>query len=206
MLQHNFPFQLCYLATKTSWLIARSQWEDLENDHNSSLSLKPSNLELLVNQFNNATPENSNEPEKSSTSKYYDIEEIHNIEIPHKNKLLSLFHINVCSFNKNFNDLQHLLSCTKTKFDIIAISETRITKQVSLLNNLNLNILLNLLQLRLLQAVPLFTLLIMSYKCCNDLNIYKKNEVESTFIESINPKKIKYYSGSHLRTSIYGSY
>ena len=42
-----------------------THWIDLENDHNSSLSLKPSsNLELLVNQFNNATPENSNDPEK----------------------------------------------------------------------------------------------------------------------------------------------
>ena len=37
-----------------------------------------------------------------------------------------------------FDDLQHLLTCTKKKIDIIAISETRITKQVSLSNNLNL--------------------------------------------------------------------
>ena len=37
------------------------------------------------------------------------------------------------------DDLQHL-SCIKyIFFDIIEISETRITKQVSLLNNLNLN-------------------------------------------------------------------
>ena len=116
------------------------QWKDLENNHASSLLLKPSsNLELLVNQFSNATPENSNDPEKISSSKYYDIEEMHNIEIPHNNKSLSLFHINACSLNKNFDDLQHLLSCTKKNFDIIAISETRITKQVSLLNNLNLN-------------------------------------------------------------------
>ena len=43
-----------------------------------------------------------------------------------------------CSLNKNFDDLQHLLSFTKTKFDIIAISETRTTKLVSLLNNLDL--------------------------------------------------------------------
>ena len=91
-----------------------AHWIDLENDHNSSLSLKPSsNLELLVNQFYNATPENSNDPEKVCSSKYYDIEEMHNIEIPHKNKLLSLFHINACSLNKNFDDLQHLLNCTK---------------------------------------------------------------------------------------------
>ena len=58
-----------------------TQWVDLENN-NSSLSLKPfSNLELSVNQFNNATPENSNGPEKISSSKYYNIEEMHNIEI-----------------------------------------------------------------------------------------------------------------------------
>ena len=95
---------------------------DLENNHGSSLSSKLSpNLELLINQFNNTIPENSNDPEKISSSKYYDIEEMHNIEIPYRNKSLSLSHINVCSLNKNFDDLQHLLSCTKTKFDIIAI-------------------------------------------------------------------------------------
>ena len=92
-----------------------------------------------MNQFNKATPEKSNDPEKISSSKYYDIEEMHNIEIPHKNKSLSLFHINARSLHKNFDDLQHLLSCTKKKFDIIVISETRITKQVFLSNNLNLN-------------------------------------------------------------------
>ena len=41
------------------------QWKDLENDHNISLSLKLSNLELLGNQFNNVTPENSNGTEKT---------------------------------------------------------------------------------------------------------------------------------------------
>ena len=74
---------------------------------------------------------------------------MHNIEIPNKNKSISLFHINACSLNKNFDDLQHLLSCTKTKFDIIAISETRITKEVSLSNNLP--------QLRLVQVLPFLT-------------------------------------------------
>ena len=76
--------------------------EELKNDHNSSLLLKPSsNVELLVNQFKNATLENNNDPEKISRSKYYDID---------------------------FVDRQHLFSSTKTFFDIIAVSETRITK------------------------------------------------------------------------------
>ena len=103
-LSSNKKFLACCTNTDSNII----QWKDLENDHASSLSLKPSsNLELLVNQFSNATPENSNDPE------YYDIEEMHNIEIPHNNKSLSLFHINACSLNKNFDDLQHLLSCTK---------------------------------------------------------------------------------------------
>ena len=57
---------------------------------------------------------------------------MHNIEILKKNKSLSLFLINACSLNRNFDDLQQLLTCTKTKFDIITISETKITKQVTL--------------------------------------------------------------------------
>ena len=118
-----------------------TQWKDLENDHNSLLSLKPSsNLELLVNQINNATPEKSNDPEKISSSKYYDTEEMQSIEMPHKNKSLYLFHIypyslshlvsliSICSLIKSFDDFQHLLSSNKTKFEIMAISETRITK------------------------------------------------------------------------------
>ena len=65
-----FPFNSLssnknFLACCTNTDSNITQWKDLENDHNSSLSLKPSlNLELLVNQFNNATPENSNDPEK----------------------------------------------------------------------------------------------------------------------------------------------
>ena len=114
-----------------------------------------------------------------------------NLKIPHKNKSLSLFHINACSLNKNFDDLQHLLSSTEKVFDIIAVSETRITKQVSLLINLNLNH--YSFEFTPTEASAGGTLLYianhLSYKCRNDLNIYKKNELESTFIEIVNPKK-----------------
>ena len=116
---------------------------------------------------------------------------MHNIEIPHKNKPLFLFHMNACSLNKSFDDLQHLLSCTKNTFDIIAITETRITKNVSLLNNLNLNN--HSFEFSPTETSAGGTLLYianhLSYKCCNDLNIYKKNELESNFIEIVNPKK-----------------
>ena len=87
---------------------------------------------------------------------------------------MSLFHINACSLYKNFDDLQHL-NCTK-KIDIIAISETRITKQVSLSNNLNFNN-------YSFEFTPtdtfaggilLYIANHLSYKCRNNLSIYKK--------------------------------
>ena len=75
----------------------------------SSLLLKTTpNLEHLVNKLNNATQENNNDPENISSSKYYDIDEMHNVGVPNKNKSLSLFHINACSLNQNFDDLQYL--------------------------------------------------------------------------------------------------
>ena len=121
-----------------------------------------------------------------------------------KKKSLSLFHINACSLNKNFDDFQHLLSCTKTKFDIIAISETRITKQVSLSNNLNLN---NYsFEFTPTETSAGGTLLYIAnhllYKCRNDLNIYKEMNLNLILLKL----SIRYYCGSHLQTSIYGPY
>ena len=83
------------------------------------------------------------------------------------------------------------LSCFKTNFDIIAISETRITKNVSLLKNLKLNN--DSFEFTPTETSKGGTLLYVAnhvlYKCGNDLNIYKKNETKSTFIEIVNPKK-----------------
>ena len=39
-----------------------------------------------------------------------------------------MFHNNTCSLRKNFDDLEYLLKTTNMNFDIIAISETRVSK------------------------------------------------------------------------------
>ena len=75
----------------------------MERTKNSTLLWKPTpNLALSVNQFNNATPEN-NYPENISSK--YDTDEVHNIEIPKKNKSLFLFNINALYLDTNFDDL-----------------------------------------------------------------------------------------------------
>ena len=161
-------------------------------NNKSSLLLKPSeNLKLLVNQFNNASPEDNTDPENVLQSKYYDTDELQNMEIPNKVKPLALFHINACSLNKNFVDLEHFLSCTSKNFDVIAVTETRITKNVSLTNNLTMN---NFsFEFFSTESSGGGTLLYivnhLLYKPRFDLNIYESNELESSFIEILNPKK-----------------
>ena len=73
---------------------------------NSSLSLKSSSDQsLLLNQFNNSSPEQN--PENVVNSNYYDIDQLETLKFPEKNKSFSLFLIYPCSLSKNFDDLQH---------------------------------------------------------------------------------------------------
>ena len=94
---------------------------------------------------------------------------------------------------KNNNELEHPLSFTYKTFDVIALSETRITKYISLTNNLTMN---NFsLEFTPTESSAGGTLLYvanqLSYKPCLDLNIYRSNELESAFTETLNPKKSK---------------
>ena len=124
--------------------------------------------------MNNATPENGNNPERTASSTYHDIDEMHNFKIPHKNKSLFLFYINAWSLDKNFDDLQHLLSCTIKDFVIKARRGTRITKKSSSLVDLNLNnYSLEFTQTEVFASGTfLYINNYLSYKCRNDLNMY----------------------------------
>ena len=148
-------------------------------------------MALLYNQFNNTFPEKNNDSTNVVNSKHYNNDQIQTLKFPNKNKSLALFHINACSLNKNFDDLEHLLKCTNKVFDIIAVTETRITKQTSLTTNINLR--KYAIEFTLTESSAGSTLLYiarhLSYKPRPDLNIYKSNQLESTFVEIINPKK-----------------
>ena len=151
----------------------------------------PPDLALLFNQFNNTIPENRSDPENVIQSKYYDIDELQQLKIPNKEKSLSLFHISSCSLNKNFEELQNLLQSTNITFDVIVIIETRIPKNVSITQNIASN---NYsFEHTPTESTAGGTLLDtanhLSYKIRSDFNIYKKIELESTFIEIINPRK-----------------
>ena len=113
------------------------------------------------------------------------------LKFPDKHKTFTLFHINACSSNKNFDDFDHLLKYTNKVFDIIAVSKTRIAKQTSLTTNMNLKNYAT--EFTPTESSARGTLLYIashiSYKLCPDLNIYKVKQLESTFVEIINPQK-----------------
>ena len=107
-----------------------------------------------------------------------------------KKSSFSLFHLNTCSLSKNFENREYLLDSTNFNFDVIAISETRITKNKAQINHIDLT---NYSY----EHCPtessaggslLYIRNNLSYKTRNDLNIYKSAELESTFIEIINHK------------------
>ena len=99
----------------------------------SMLVLKQAaNLSQLFIQFNNITESHTNkDPDNVVKCRYYHIEEIQTLNIPNKSKSLSVFHMNTCSLSKNFDDLEYLLKATNTNFDIIAIFETKMTKNIN---------------------------------------------------------------------------
>ena len=144
----------------------------------SSLLLEPPpDLAFLFNQFNNTIPEYRSDPENVIQSKYYDIDELQKLKIPNKENSLSLFHINSCSLNKHFEELQNLLQSTNINFDVIAITDTRIPKNNSVTQNFVLN---NYsFEHAPTESSAGGTLLYitnrLSHKIRNDWKIYKKN-------------------------------
>ena len=164
------------------------------NDNNILKRNPPPNLKLLFNQLNELTAEfNERNPENFINCKNLDIDEIQKMKIEPNS--LSLLHINSCSLNKNLEDLEYLLRATNKTFDIIAISESRILKDTNL--SKNTNIYNNSVEFTPTESHAGGALLYinneLSYTLRQDLCIYKSSELETIFIEIINPKKNKYY-------------
>ena len=54
-----------------------------------------------------------------------------------KSSLIKVFHINVCFLNKNIDDLEYSISSTNITYDIVAMSETRIMRNLETNKNIN---------------------------------------------------------------------
>ena len=168
--------------------------------NNDKLSFKtPPNLSELYNQFNNLSS-NNEDSDDLVNCKYYNIEEMSNLKDSINNNSLSLFHLNISSLNKHIDNLEHLLTTSNVNFDVIGISETRITDSSSA-SKLKLNDYSQEFCPTESNAggTAIYVKNSRPYKPRHDLNIHKPHHLESTFIELINPKKTNVIIGCIYR-------
>ena len=99
---------------------------------------RPNNLSNLFNEFNGFSFQQNKDTENTINCKYYDTEEIQSLNnLNHKDEL-SLLHINTCSLPKNIEELRYFSDKTKIAFYVICIGESRIRKNKSPINGINL--------------------------------------------------------------------
>ena len=148
----------------------------------------PQNLHLIFQQINSLS---LNEDPTINSSKYFSVTEL-NKSVPVGNSIGAL-HLNISSLNHNSEQLQTLLSVIDYKFDIIAISETRIKSSNPPISPIHLdgyNEIISTPTDSSAGGVGLFI-----SRNCNfsvqprdDLLQVKSRELESIFIEVINPQ------------------
>ena len=77
-------------------------------------------------------------PENLTSCDYYDYYDVNDISKLRSNENdLSVIHQNISSLPLHINELKPFLSFFKVKFDIISISESRITKSYTLTTNID---------------------------------------------------------------------
>ena len=112
-----------------------------------------------------------------------------------------IFHLNINSLSKNFDNFNHLINKFKLECDILGISESRILKSKSLNTNVSL-------QNYVIKQIPtestaggalLYINKRHSYKTHPDLAIYKPKKLESIFVEVVLPKKSNLIVGCNYK-------
>ena len=160
------------------------------NDNKLNLHL-PQNLTSLFNHFNDVSSEINKDPENSVNCKYYDTNEMQDFNNLIDKTSFSLFHLNISSLPKHFDDLQQLLLSIKIDFDILAITESRISSRNDTTHNLEISNYSREYCTTESSAggTVLYIKNIHSFIPRPDLQIYKSTHLESNFVEIINPKK-----------------
>ena len=126
---------------------------------------------------------------------FYDYDEFSSAKFD-SSKSFSVFHLNIHSIQKHIDSLRSLLILLESKdfeFDIVAISESKILKNVSPIVDINIHNYHDPISMPS-EANKGGVLLYVNKKNPNfkprpDLNIYSPKMLESSFIEIINPNK-----------------
>ena len=127
------------------------------------------------------------ESENPVSCNYYNVNDLNKIQTDQQD--LSISHLNILSLASHIHEQKLLLSLLKVTFDIICISESRISKHN--LPTININIPGYNIEHTPNESKTGGTLMYISekinYKILSDLNIYNPKQLESIFIEILRP-------------------
>ena len=133
------------------------------------------------------------------SNKYGDPEYFCNLPGNIKSKRLSIFHHNVCSLSKNFDQLHALLTELDIDFDFIGITESPKTN-FSLTNIALVNYAIEQTSTESnAGGALLYINRKNSHKIQKDLKLYKPHKTESVFVEIIIPKRTNVIVGCIYR-------
>ena len=148
-----------------------------------------------------------NEDEITNSQKincnYYSPKDFTDLKI-NNNKSFSFYHLNIHSIQKHMEELKIMLTMLCTKFDILAITETKISKNIGPLIDISIDGYHPPIRTDT-EASKGGTLLYirdhLNFKPRTHLEkvMYSPKELESTFVEIINPQNVNTIVGSIYR-------
>ena len=173
-----------------------NQLNFFSNDQNDYLS-------NLNKKLKRTTSDLSEDDEDSTLTNcnYYKINEFIEAKFD-SSKSFSIFHINIHSIQLHFEELKLLIQLMDFKFDILAISESKLEKGVKPIIDLTLDNYhdpIGTPSEATKGGVLIYVSKDLNFKPRNDLNIYSSKEVESSFVEIINKKKANSIIGTIYR-------
>ena len=147
-------------------------------------------LNNIINQ-NNFNNDDEVDDQPPINCNYYNVDEFVDAKF-NASKSFSILHLNIHSIQFHIEDLRVMLQMLNFNFDIIAISESKL--QVGVEPNVNINIEgfqepISTPTEASKGGVLLYIANGINFKPRNDLKMYKSKELESAFIEIINPNE-----------------
>ena len=193
-MKNNEQTMICVKCKEENIPFFSSSNNEMMKEFNNSQSLTFNNsiksFYKGINQFNNNQTRDDDDDNLPLDCEYFGIDEF---KFQNNKHDFSLFHLNIASLAKHKEELETIFTMLNFKFDVIGISETKIKKNIAPIYDVSLKGYNSHCTPTESERGGVSLYIADHHKCKlkNDLDTlaYKTNELESVFIEIINPRE-----------------
>ena len=143
------------------------------------------------NAFNISDDDSEQHNDTTVDCNYYSVDDFVSAKFS-SSKTFSIFHLNIHSIEKHIDELRVILAMLEFKFDVLCLSESKIHRDFDPKIDINIEGYQSPVGTPTESTkggVLIYVKNSINFKPRNDLNIYKSKELESSFIEIVNPKE-----------------